>query len=62
MLRDSEEHGYLVPDRGSEAQRSWSSVGGRGISLSPGVHLGVADEVMGTPQTYRPGGGRAFLQ
>lgn len=33
MLRDSEEHGCLVPDRGSKAQRSWGSECGRGISL-----------------------------
>lgn len=49
MLRNSEEHGCLVLDRGSEAQRSWSSARGREISLSPGVHLGVTDEVMGMP-------------
>lgn len=60
MLRNSEEHGCLVLDRGSEAQRSWSSAHGRGISLSPGVHLGVTDEVMGTPQTYRPGRGKGI--
>lgn len=56
ICRVSEEWGCLVPDRGPEVQRRRGSEGGwggGGISLSPGLHPGAADEAMGMAQAYR---------